>query len=143
MELFDPEINIGKIIAGRVKGYPIFEKDPKKEPKRKPKSKSKRKPKKMPPCWILCPDFIVQPPKVVDLEAGRESYYYTIQIFSETRKDRDEMLVHMINCGQEEIEAGDKRIWLHAVNYSTGRAALFLAELKYIFRVKQAPEEIL
>jgi len=96
----------------------------------------------MPPCWIVCPHFIMQPPKVVDLEAGRKEHYYTVQIFSEKRQERDEMLDHMIRCGQEEIEAGDKRIWLHAVKHSTGRAAFFQAGLKYIFRVKQAPEEI-
>ena len=136
MQIFKSGINIGEIIANRVISYPILEKDPKK------KRKSKRKTQKMPPCWIICPDYIVKPPKVIDPEASKKDYNLTVNIFSDTRKERDEALDHMIRCGQEEIEAGNKRIWLYGSTHSIQRRGFWEAELRYIFRVKKAPEEI-
>jgi len=131
MGIFKPGVNIGKAIAGRVKGFPVGEKKPKK--KRRGDSHS---------CWILCPSFHMKPPKKISREAAEKDHNYSIFIFSESSKERDEALNHMIRCGQEEIEAGNKRFWLHAVNYKLQHKALFQAELKYIFRVRQIPEEI-
>lgn len=142
MEKFDPEINIGKTIADRVKGYPVLEKEPKKKA-RKARSGVKSKPKKEPPCWIVCPSFIVEPPKrVISREELEKEYPLTIKIYGETRKERDEALDHMIRCGQKEIEAGDKRFWLYGFKQSVQRRGFWEAELEYFFRVKQLPEKI-
>lgn len=127
--IFKTGINIGKAIAGRVKGFPVYNEEPKKKLKR-------------PSCWIICPHFIVKPPKTVSKMAGEKNYNFSVVIFSRTRKVLLEALNHMIRCGYEEIEAGNKRFWLHAVKHSIRHKALFQAELKYIFRVKQIPEEI-
>ena len=131
MGIFKTGTPIGRTMAKRVKSFPVWEETPKK------------KPKKRPTCWILCPDFRATAPKVVSKEAGEKSYGFTVQIFSETREELHKALNHMIRCGQEEIEAGNKRFWLHAVNYSLQHSGLFQAKLKYIFRVRQLPEEIL
>ena len=140
MRKFDPKINVGEIIASRIRGYPYMEEEPK---KRVRKGKPKKKPKKGPPCWIICPSLIVQPPKILNTREQREkNYCLTVNIYSETRKERDEALDHMIRCGQEEIEAGNKRIWLHGSMHSIQRRGFWEAELKYNFRVKKAPEEI-
>ena len=129
MGVFKTGTNIGKTIARRVKGFPVYSKEPKKQKK-----------KLLP--WILCPDFIVKPPKVISAAAKEKDYSFSIQIFSGTRRNLDRALNHMISCGKKEIEAGNKRFWLHAVNYSIQRKAISMAELKYIFRVRQIPEEI-
>lgn len=129
MGVFKTGTNIGKTIARRVKGFPVYSKEPKKQKK-----------KLLP--WILCPDFIVKPPKVISVAAKEKDYSFSIQIFSGTRRNLDKALNHMISCGKKEIEAGNKRFWLHAVNYSIQRKAISMAELKYIFRVRQIPEEI-
>ena len=131
MGIFKPGIPIGKTIAKRIKGFPVWEKEPAKKPKKKLT------------CWILCPDFRVRPPKTVDNEAAKKNYNFSVLIFSDTRGELKEALDHMIRCGYEEIEAGNKRFWLYAVKHSTQHKALFQAELKYIFRVRQLPEEIL
>lgn len=142
MEKFDPGINIGKTIADRVKGYLVLKKELKKRI-RKVKSGVKNKPKKRPPCWIICPSFIVEPPKrVTSKEQLEKEYPLTVTIYGETRKERDEALDYMIRCGQEEIEAGDKRFWLYGFKQSVRRRGFWEAELKYFFRVKQVPEEI-
>lgn len=130
MSILKPGTAIGKTIASRVKGYPVCEK----EPKRK---------KKIPTCWIRIPTYNVKPPKRVDRGAGEKNYPLFIQIFSETRAELIEAVDHMIRCGYEEIEAGDKRFWLHAVNIAVQHRAIFRADLKYIFRLRQLPEEIL
>jgi len=129
MGLLKKGINIGKTIAKRVKAFPVYSKEPKKHKK-----------KLLP--WILCPDFIVKPPKVVNAAASEKDYSFSIQIFSGTRRNLDKALNHMISCGKKEIEAGNKRFWLHAVSYKIQRKAISMAELKYIFRVRQIPEEI-
>jgi len=121
---------IGKTIAQRVKGFPVWEEVPKKKLKKKAT------------CWILCPDFRVKLPKVISKEATEKSYSFSVSIFSETREELQEALDHMIRCAYEEIEAGNKRFWLHAVKHSIQHKMLFQAELKYIFRVRQLPEEI-
>jgi len=131
MSMFKTGVNIGKAIAKRVTGFPVYNEEPKK------------KPKKQPTCWAICPDFWVRPPKTVDNEAGKKNYSFSIMIFSETRKEREEALDQMIRCAQEEIATEDKRFWLYAVDYSFHHTVLFQAELKYIFRVRQLPEEIL
>lgn len=131
MNIFNTGTAIGKTIAKRVTGFPVWEKEPKK------------KPKKESTCWILCPDFRVKAPKVVSKEASEKNYSFSVLIFSETRNECSEALDHMIRCGQEEIEAGNKRFWLYAVKHSVQHRRLFQAELKYIFRVRQLPEEIL
>lgn len=131
MSIFKTGTTIGKTIAKRVTGFPVWEKEPMKEPMKKHT------------CWIICPDFRVRSPKTVDKEASEKSYSFSVLIFSKTRKECSEVLDHMIRCGQKEIEAGDKRFWLHAVDYSLQHTVLFQAELKYIFRVRQLPEEIL
>lgn len=137
MEKFDPEINIGEIIAGRIKGYPYLEKEPEK-PKR-----ARKKPKKMPPCWIICPHFIVKPLRLlVTKEEPETEYSFKVKIYAESRALRDEALAHMITCGKEEIEAGDKLICLNGVKQSIQRRGFWEAELEYFFRVKY-PEEIL
>lgn len=128
MGIFKPGTAIGKAISKRVEGFPVWEK----EPAKKPKTVT---------CWILCPDFRVKPPKTVDAETGKKYYSFSVMIFSTTRKELAEALDHMIRCGYEEIEAGDKRFWLHAVKHSIHHTTLFQAKLKYIFRVRQIPEE--
>ena len=130
MRIFKTGTAIGKTIAGRIKGFPVWEKEPKKKPRRKPT------------CWILCPDFRVKAPKVINAAEREKDYNFSIEIFSETQEECSEALDHMIRCGQKEIEAGDKRFWLYAVNHSIVHKRLFLAKLKYIFRVRQIPEEI-
>jgi len=127
MDIFKRGVNIGKVIAGRVKGFPVRSGEPKKKPA----------------SWIECPDFRVRPPKTVDNEAGKKEYYFSVLIFSRDHGECLKMLDHMIRCGQEEIEAGNKRFWLHAVKHWVFHRGLFQAELKYIFRVRQLPEEIL
>ena len=140
MEKFDPKINVGEVIASRIKGYLYMEKEPKVRVRKK---KLKRKPKKSPSCWIICPSLIVQPPRVISTREQREkNHCLVVNIYSDTRKERDEALNHMIRCGQEEIEAGSKRIWLYGVRHSIQRRGFWEAELSYIFRVKKAPEEI-
>lgn len=131
MKIFPKGTAIGKTIAGRVQGFHVWEKLPKKMPKRKPT------------CWILCPDFRAKAPKVVTQPAGEKDYNFTVQIFSETRAECIKALDHMIRCGQENIEAGDKRFWLNAVTYGIQHQALFKAELTYNFRVRQIPDGIL
>lgn len=130
--IFKMGVNIGKAIAGRVKGFPVGNK----KPKKKPRGKSQT-------CWIACPDFKVKPPKIVSREAAEKNYSFSVFISSETRKELLEALNHMIRCAYEEIEAGNKRFWLHAVSHKLQHKGLFQAELKYIFRVRQIPEEIL
>jgi hypothetical protein len=127
MELFKRGENIGKVLAGRVKDFPTFLKEPKKKPAR----------------WAVCPDFTVRPPRVVSKEASEKNYRFSVLIYSSDREDCLEMLDHMIRCGQEEIESGNKRFWLYAVKHSIRQSGLFQAELTYIFRVRQVPEEIL
>lgn len=124
---FKRGVNIGKAIAGRVKGFPVRSGEPKKKSAR----------------WIVCPDFRVRPPKKVDSEAGKKDYCFSVLIFSRDHGECLRMLDHMIRCGQEEIEAGNKRFWLHAVKHKVQHRGFFQAELKYIFRVRQLPEEIL
>lgn len=131
MGIFNKGTNIGKTIAQRVKGFPVWEKEPKKKPKKKPT------------CWVICPDFRVKTPKVVSKEGSEKDYKLSVQIFSETRKEALAALNHMIRCGKEEIEAGNKQFWLHCVTYGIQHKALYLVELKYIFRLKQLPEEII
>lgn len=131
MSIFKPGTPIGKMIAKRVTGFSVWEKEPVK------------KLKKELTCWILCPDFKARAPKVVSKEAGEKNYSFSVLIFSKTRKELQEALDHMIRCAYEEIEAGNKRFWLYAVKHSFQHRALFRAELKYIFRVRQLPEEIL
>jgi len=80
---------------------------------------------------------------MVSKEASEKNYSFSVLIFSYTREELHRALDHMIRCGYEEIEAGDKRFWLYAVKHSFQHKALFQAELKYIFRVRQIPEEIL
>lgn len=138
MTIYEPGVNIGKAIADRIRGYPVLEK----EIKRRPREKTKRKPRKRPACWIVCPNFIARPPKTMSRGAGEKPYSFSVLILSETRKERDEALGHMIRCGQEEIKAGNKRFWLHAVEYGLQHSALFRAELKYIFRLRQSPGKI-
>lgn len=130
MSILKPGTAIGKTIASRVKGFPVWEK----EPKRK---------KKLPTCWIRIPTYNVKPPKQVDSGAAGKNYPLSIQIISETREELIKALNHMINCGLKEIEAGDKRFWLHAVQHKIQHKTLFRADLKYIFRIRQIPEEIL
>lgn len=132
MEIFKPGVNIGKAIADRVQGFPVGEK----RPKKKPKGKSHT-------CWIICHSFKVKPPKLIDKTASEKSYSFSVFIYGETRQEVLKALNHMIRCGYEEIEVGDKRFWLYAVKHSVQHRALFQAELKYIFRVYQIPEEIL
>lgn len=131
MSISKTGVNIGKAVAGRVRDFPVYNEEPKK------------KPKKQPTCWAICPDFRVRPPEAVDNEAGKKDYSFSILIFSETRKERDDALDHMIRCAQKEIATEDKRFWLYAVDYSLHHTVLFQAKLKYIFRVRQLPEEIL
>ena len=130
MQIFPKGTAIGKTIAGRVRGFRVWEKLPKKMPRKKPT------------CWILCPDFRVKMPKVVTKAASEKDYNFTVQIFSESRAECSEALDHMIRCGQEDIGAGNKRFWLNSVTYGIRHQALFKAELTYNFRVRQAPEEI-
>lgn len=128
MGLFKKGVNIGKIIANRVKDFPVCEKEPKKKLAR----------------WITCPDFSVKLPKAINKEEKERNYNFSITIFSEHRDELEEMLDYMIHCGKEDIKAeGNKFFWLHAVNYSIQHKMLFQATLKYIFRVEQFPEEIL
>jgi len=132
MGIFKSGINIGKAIADRVTAFPVGEK----KPKKKSRGKSST-------CWVHCPDFRVKMPKVVSQAAAEKDYSFTIKISSETRKECLKALDYMISCGRdEEIEAGSKRFWLHAVTYGIRHEGLFLAELTYIFRVRQIPEEI-
>ena len=131
MSILKPGTPIGKIITKRVTDFSVWEKEPAK------------KPKKGLTCWILCPDFRARAPKVVSKEASEKNYSFSVLIFSRTREELHKALDHMIRCGYEEIEAGDKRFWLYAVKHSFQHRALFRAELKYIFRVRQLPEEIL
>ncbi len=131
MNILNTDTAIGKTIAKRVKGFPVWEKEPTK------------KPKKESTCWILCPDFRIKAPKVVSKEASEKNHSFSVLIFSDTREELLEALNHMIRCGYEEIEAGNKRFWLYAVKHSVRHRGLFQAELKYIFRVRQLPEEIL
>ena len=141
MEKFDPEINIGKIIANRIKGYPYLEKEPKVKRARKG---VKSKPKKNPPCWIICPHFTVKPLRLlVTKEELETEYCFKVKIYAESRTLRDEALAHMISCTKEEIEAGDKLIWLYGYKQSIQRRGFWEAELEYFFRVKQCPEKIL
>jgi len=136
MEKFDPEINIGEIIASRIRGYPFLEKEP------KVTKRARKKPKKTPPCWIICPHFTVKPLRlVVTKEELETEYSFKVKIYAESRVLRDEALVHMITCGKEEIEAGNKFIWLNGYKQSIQRQAFWEAELVYFFRVKQCPEE--
>jgi hypothetical protein len=127
MNIFKQSIDIGKVIAKRVNGFPVYSGMPKKKPAR----------------WAVCPDFRVRPPKTVDNEAANKDYSFSVLIFSRDREECLGMLDHMIDCGREEIEFGDKRFWLHAVKQSVRHRGNFQAELKYIFRVRQVPEEIL
>lgn len=122
--------NIGQIISSRTRGYPVWQKLPKKEPRRKPT------------CWILCPDYWVKAPKTIIQTASEKDYSFSIKIFSETRAECSEALDHMIRCGQTAIQAGDKAFWLYAVNHSIVKKGLFLARLTYIFRVSKIPDEI-
>ena len=116
MEKFDPEINIGEIIANRIRGYPFLEKEPKVKKARKG---AKSKPKKTPPCWIICPHFTVKPLRLlVTKEELETEYSFKVKIYADSRKERDEALAHMIACGKEEIEAGDKLIWLNGYKQS-------------------------
>jgi len=141
MEKFDSEIDIGKIIASRIKGYPYLEKEPK--PKRARKG-TKSKPRKTPPCWIICPHFTVKPLRLlVTKEELETEYCFKVKIYAESRALRDEALAHMIACGKEEIEAGDKLIWFNGYKQSIQRRGFWEAELEYFFRVKQCPEKIL
>lgn len=141
MEKFDSEVNIGEIIASRIKGYPFLEKEPKVKRARKG---AKSKPKKTPPCWIICPHFTVKPLRLLVTKEELETEYgFKVKIYATSRKERDEALVHMIACGKKEIEVGDKLIWLNGYKQSIQRRGFWEAELEYFFRVKEIPEEIL
>lgn len=129
MQIFKTGTAIGKTIASRVKGFPVWKELPKKKPKKKPT------------CWILCPDFRVKAPKVVSSAAAEKDYVLTIEIYSETREEAQRALDHMLRCGKEEIEAGNKRFWLHATGHSIVRKGLFWVRLTYIFRVRQVPDK--
>jgi len=129
MSIFKSGINIGKAIAERVKGFPVGEK----KPKKKPRGASRT-------CWILCPEFKVKLPKKIDPE---KDYKFSVLIFATTGKERGEALDHMIRCGKDEIKADNRRFWLHAVSHKLQHRTLFQAELTYIFRVRQIPEQIL
>lgn len=129
MSIFKKDkVAIGKEIASRCKRYPVWEDNPKKSAKKSA-------------VWIRVPIYSVKPPKHVDREAEDQDYPLFVRIFAETRAGAREALDYMIGCGREEIEAGDKRFWLYAVKHSVRHSGLFQAELKYIFRVRQIPEE--
>jgi len=132
MGIFKTGVDIGKTVAGRVKGFSAGGTTPKKKPRGKRST-----------CWIICPSFHVKAPKVVSAAAREKDYAYSVEIFSTTRKEWMKALDHMISCGKEEIKEKNKRFWLHAVTYGIQHKALFQGELKYIFRVKQIPDEIL
>jgi hypothetical protein len=129
MQIFPKGTAIGKIIMKRVKGFPIWHELPKKKPKRKLS------------CWIICPDFRVKAPKVISEEMTKKDHLLTIEIYSETREEAKRALDYMINCGKEEIEAGNKRFWLHATGHSMVHKGLFWVRLTYIFRVRQLPDK--
>ena len=131
MGIFKPEIDIGKVIAGRVKGFPVGEKKPKKKARGKDLT-----------CWVICPSFRVKSPKVIDQAEAGKDYSYLIMIYSTTRTEVLKALDYMIRCGKEEIEDGNKRFWLHATTYGIQHRALFSIELRYTFRVRQIPEQI-
>lgn len=131
MQILKTGTAIGKTIAKRVEGFRVWEEMPKKMPKKKLT------------CWILCPDFRVKAPKVLSPAAAEKDYIFTVEIYSDTREEAQRALDHMIRCGNEEIEAGNKRFWLHATGYSTVHKGLYWIRLTYIFRVRQLPEEIL
>jgi hypothetical protein len=121
---------IGKVVAGRVEGYPVFEESPKETPKKA--------------CWVVVPDYTAPAlPRTLSEAAAGKDYRFTAHIFSATRTQAEAALDHLIVCGGDEIPAGDKRFWLHAVTYGIQRAGLFKVSLTYIFRARQIPEEIL
>lgn len=130
MALFKKGVNIGRIISGRVKGFPVMKKEPKKKLAH----------------WIVCPDFKFKPPKTLSREERDRNYDYFVSAFSCSHSEIYKMLDYMIRLGKEPIEAGRVNFWLYAVNHSVHRVKgkqLFQAHIKYIFRAEQSPEEIL
>ncbi len=127
MSVLKKKIDIGKVMVGRVTGYPTARKEPKTPPKQ----------------YILCPDFKVAPSKKLK---GDEQFEYSVTAYSEDHKTAAEMRDRLLHWGNEDIEARGFRFWLHAVNHSIrhvrGRP-LFRADIKYIFRVERIQEEIL
>lgn len=121
--------NIGRILAGRVRDFPTFLKQPKKKPAR----------------WAVFPDFRVRVPKRIDREEGERDYPYDVSISSADRCEIYSMLDHAISIGTAEMETDRAIFWLHAVRHSVRRVRgenLFQANLTYILRVKPVPEQI-
>lgn len=130
MAIFKKRADIGKIVAGRVKLFPVFSKEPKKKPER----------------WAECPDFKISLPKAGSREERDRDYSYSVSAYSSSHPEIYRMLDYMIECGKETIEVEGVRLDLHAVKHSILRikgTSLFQAKIRYIFRAEQSPEEIL
>jgi hypothetical protein len=130
MAIFKKRLNIGKVIYDRVKGFPVMKKEPKKKLAR----------------WIICPDFKIKPPKMLDREERDENYCYSVLAYSSSHSEIYEMLDYLIRCGKEPVEADNVRFYLHAVKHEISRVKakqLFQAQIQYIFRAEESPEEIL
>lgn len=126
MEKFDPEINIGEKIRERIEGYTAWAK----LPKRKLKKHSRTS-------YILCPDFKVTIPEVLTKEASEASHKFTIKIVTRTRVALEKALGYMIACASEDIIAYDKRFELCGSHQSTVKIGMHMADLTYIFKLRQ------
>jgi len=125
MRKFDPEINIGEIIADRVKDYTVWVKLPKKLLKRHPAT------------FIICPDFPVKIPKVLTEGADKAPHTFTVKITAPTKPELRKVLDHMIQCAKKAVIVGNKQFELYRFSESTVKIGVHLADLTYIFRLRQ------
>ncbi len=116
---------LGKVIADRVKGYTVWVKLPKKLLKRHPTT------------FIICPDFPVKIPKVLTEGAEKAPHTFTVKITAPTKPELRKALEHMIQCAKEAVIAGNKQFELYRFRESTVKIGVYLADLTYIFRVRQ------
>lgn len=123
--MFKKTKNIGKVIAGRVKNFQVWDKLPKKRLKRHPTD------------YVLCPDFKLAVPKVLSKKVTETLHIFTIKIVAGTRPALREMLDHMTACVQEGIIVRDKCFECCGYKESTVKIGVYMADLRCVFKLRQ------
>ncbi|MBA7708134.1 hypothetical protein ES703_117024 [subsurface metagenome] len=66
---------------------------------------------------------------------------FTVKIVAKTRPALKEALDYMINCAQEDIIVGDKRLELCGFRQSIVKIGVYTADLTYTFKLRQLSYE--
>jgi len=119
--MFKKQKSLGKVIAGRIKKYTVWEKLPKKKLRRHPAD------------YIICPDFKV----AVTKEAIKVLHTFTIKIVSRSHPVLREALDYVTQCMQEDIIMGDKCFECCGYKESIVKIGVWTGNLTVSFKLRQ------